>query len=291
MTMDRAWLLIFKIWNMLCQLSSSHDNDQSMVISPYMNYAPSVVIISWQWSSHGFLYLRHETCSDGCHRLITTLRAWWYPHKVWNMLLHLSSSKAMVTAWSFIPKVWTMLLQLSSSYGDNPLRYELFSVSCHHLMWTFRAWWYPPSGMKHATSVVIVSWQRSGYGDTTSDMKYAQSVLSSSDNGQIELSLIGHLVYRYIGRKYRDISIHINMLMIFFKMFKIQLEYIPIIVLLRFLYTSDLKKIYKTSSPFLITIYQQTFTVFAVCFVWKWKIGTFPIRNPEYWQIQNLLCF
>ena len=98
-------------------------------------------------------------------------------------------------------------------------------------------------------------------------MKYAQSVLSSSDNGQIELSLIGHLVYRYIGRKYRDISIHINMLMIFFKMFKIQLEYIPIIVLLRFLYTSDLKKIYKTSSPFLITIYQQTFTVFAVCFV------------------------
>ena len=54
MTMERAWLLIFKIWNMLCQLSSSHDNDQSTVISSYMNYALSVVIISWQWSSHGF---------------------------------------------------------------------------------------------------------------------------------------------------------------------------------------------------------------------------------------------
>ena len=29
----------------------------------------------------------------------------------------------------------------------------------------------------------------------------------------LELSLIGHLVYRYIGRKYSDISIYINIIL------------------------------------------------------------------------------
>ena len=33
----------------------------------------------------------------------------------------------------------------------------------------------------------------------------------------VELSLIGHLAYRYIGRKYPDISIYIDILIIFLK--------------------------------------------------------------------------
>ena len=52
-TTDRAWLFITKICNMLCQLSSSHDNGQSMVIRP-----------------------QYETCFASCHRLMTTVRGW-----------------------------------------------------------------------------------------------------------------------------------------------------------------------------------------------------------------------
>ena len=54
---------------MLRQLSSSHDNGQSMVILPYgMKHAPSVVIVSYQRSEHVYSSLRYETCSVRCHR-------------------------------------------------------------------------------------------------------------------------------------------------------------------------------------------------------------------------------
>ena len=92
MTTVRAWLFIPKIWNMLRQLSSSHDNGQSMVIHhSSMKHAPSVVIVTWQRSGHGYSSLRYETCSVSCHRDMTTVRAWLFIPKVWNMLRQLSS--------------------------------------------------------------------------------------------------------------------------------------------------------------------------------------------------------
>ena len=61
----RAWLFISKVWNMLGQVSSPHDNGQSMVIHPLdMKHAPSVV----------------------------TVRASLFIPNVWNMLRRLSSS-------------------------------------------------------------------------------------------------------------------------------------------------------------------------------------------------------
>ena len=124
MTTVRAWLFIFKVWNMLRHLSSWHDNGQSMVIHPYgMKHAPTVVIISWQRSEHGYSSLRYETCSVSCLRDMTTVRA-----------------------WLFIPKVWNMHRQLSS-WHDNGQRMVIYL-----------------KGMKHAPSVVIISWQRSEHG-------------------------------------------------------------------------------------------------------------------------------
>ena len=87
MTTVRAWVKIPKVSIMLCQLSSSHDNGQSMAIHPKgMKHAPLVVIASWQRSEHGYSSLRYETCSDSCHRDMTTVRAWVFIPKVWNML-------------------------------------------------------------------------------------------------------------------------------------------------------------------------------------------------------------
>ena len=115
MTTVRAWLFIPKVWNMLGQLSSPHDNGQSMVIHPLgmkhassvvivswqrsehgyhpwgMKHARSVVIASWQRSEHGCSSFRYETCSISCYRLMTTVRAWFFTPKIWNMLRQLSS--------------------------------------------------------------------------------------------------------------------------------------------------------------------------------------------------------
>ena len=123
MTTVRAWLFIPKIWNMPRQLSSSHDNGQSMVIHPWgMKHAPLVVIVTWQRSEHDNSSLRYETCSVSCHRLMTTVRA-----------------------WLFIPKVWNMLRQLlSPEHGYSSLRYETCSVSCHRPVTMVRAWLFIP---------------------------------------------------------------------------------------------------------------------------------------------------
>ena len=68
---------------MLRQLLSSHDNGQSMVLYPLgMKHAPTVVIVKRQRSEHGYSFLRYETCSVSCHRLMTTVRAWLYIPKV-----------------------------------------------------------------------------------------------------------------------------------------------------------------------------------------------------------------
>ena len=125
-----------------------------------MKHALSVVIVSWQRSEHGYSSLRYETCSVSCHRLMTTVRAWLFIPKVWNMLRQLFSPEhgysslryetcsvschrlvTTVRAWLFIPKVWNMLRQLSSWYDNGQ------SMVIYHLC------------MKHAPTVVIVSWQ------------------------------------------------------------------------------------------------------------------------------------
>ena len=117
MTTVRAWLFIPTVWNMIRQLSSPHDNGQSIVIHLLgIKHAPSFVIVTWQRSEHGYSSLRYETCSVSCHRLMTTVRAWLFIPKVWNMIRQLSSWLTMVRAWLFIPKVWNMLRQLSSSH-------------------------------------------------------------------------------------------------------------------------------------------------------------------------------
>ena len=70
MTTVRAWLFISKVLNMLRQLSSWHDTGQSMVIHPEgMKHAPTVDIVSWQRSEHGFYsegmnQLRHLSLSS-----------------------------------------------------------------------------------------------------------------------------------------------------------------------------------------------------------------------------------
>ena len=197
MTMVRAWWYIPQEWNMLdqllssqnncqsmviyhtcinmlCQLSSSHDNGQSMVIYPSgMNHAPSVVIVKWQRSEHGYITLRYESCSVNwivswqrseygnlshgyepcsvsCHRLMIKVRAWWYIPHVWNMLRQLPSSLDTDRAWLFIPKVINhapsvvIVSWQRSEHGNISLMYEPCSVSCHRLMTTDRAWLYTP---------------------------------------------------------------------------------------------------------------------------------------------------
>ena len=194
MTTVRAWLFISKVWNMLCQLSSPHDNGQSMVIHPSdMKHAPSVVIVTWQRSEHGYLSLRYETCSVSCHRDMTTVRAWLFISKVWNMLRQLSSfhenGQSMVIhplGIKHAPSVVIVIWQ-RSEHGYSSLKYETCFVSCHRLMTMVRAWLFIPKvwnmlrqlsswhdngqsmiiylwGMKHAPSVVIVTWQRSEHG-------------------------------------------------------------------------------------------------------------------------------
>ena len=119
MTTVRAWLFIPKVWNMLGQLSSPHDNGQSMVIHPLgMKHAPSVVIASWQRSGHSYSSLRYVTCSVSCHRLMTTVRAWLFISKVWNMLRQLLSSSDNGQSKVIYPNVWTILDQTLSS-SDN----------------------------------------------------------------------------------------------------------------------------------------------------------------------------
>ena len=104
-----------------------------------MRHALSVAIISWQRSEHGYFSLRYVTCSVRSRHLMKTVRAWKYTTHVWNMLMLMTT----VRAWLFISNVWNMLPQLSSSHG--------YGQSIHLY----------PYGMKHAPSVVFVSWKRS----------------------------------------------------------------------------------------------------------------------------------
>ena len=123
MPMDRAWLSIPQVWNMLRQLLSSLDNRRSMVIHTLgMKHAPSLVIVPWQQSEHG------DT-----------------PH-VWNTLCQLPSlhdnGQRMVMYSSgkkHAPSVVNVPRQ-RSEHGYISLRSETCSVSCHRLETADRAW-------------------------------------------------------------------------------------------------------------------------------------------------------
>ena len=151
MTTVRACLFTPKVWNMLRQLSSWHDNGQSMVIHLYgLKHASSVAIFSWQRSEHGYSSQRYETCSVSCHRLMTTVRAWLFISKIWNMLRQFSSWHENGQSMSFHPlgmKHAPLVVIASwqrSEHGYSSLRYETCSDSCHRLMTTVRAWLFIP---------------------------------------------------------------------------------------------------------------------------------------------------
>ena len=61
---------------MLLQSSLSHDNVQSIVNHTLCTkHALSVVIVPEQRSEHGHVFLKYESCSVSCHRLMPTVRA------------------------------------------------------------------------------------------------------------------------------------------------------------------------------------------------------------------------
>ena len=103
-----ARLYIPKVCKMLCQLSSSHNNGQSMVMySSGMKHAPSFVIVSSHRSEHGYISSMYETCSVSCHRLVTTVRAWFLIPKVRNILCELSSSHDNGQSMVIPPQVYS----------------------------------------------------------------------------------------------------------------------------------------------------------------------------------------
>ena len=149
MTTVRAWWYIHQEWNMLRQLSSSNDNGLSMVINhSCTRHASWVVIVTWQRSEHGNISLRYESSSVICHRLTTTVRAWWYIPQVWNMLRQLSSSKdngQSMVVYPFGMNHAQSVVIISWQRSEHVIlciKYETFSVSCHRLITTVRAWLY-----------------------------------------------------------------------------------------------------------------------------------------------------
>ena len=166
-----------------------------VVYSSGMIHAPSVVIVSCQWSEQGYSSLRYETCSVSCHRLtehcLSEVIVSWQRSEHGEISLKYSMKHApsvvivswqrsehgyipfmnetcsvrclcLITtdrAWLYIPKVWNMLGQLSSS-RDNV-----------HSMVIY------PYSINHAPSVVIISRQRSEHGYISLIYKNAQSVV------------------------------------------------------------------------------------------------------------------
>ena len=116
---------------MLRQLSSSHDNAQSMVkYTSSIKHALSAVIVSWQRSEDveiSLKYLKYEACSISFHRLMIKDRAWLFIQNICNMLCQLSSPNDIGQSKVIPPQVSDMPDQLSSSeLGNTSLRYELF---------------------------------------------------------------------------------------------------------------------------------------------------------------------
>ena len=110
---------------MLNHLSSSNDNVQNMVISPSSMKLAPSDVIV-SWQ-------RSEHGNKS------------FMYETCSLSCH--SLKTTVRAWLYISKVWIMLRHLSSSHDNS------HSMVIYH------------SSMKDAPLVVIVSWQRSEYGN------------------------------------------------------------------------------------------------------------------------------
>ena len=112
-----------------------------------MNQAWSGIIVSWQRTEHGKISFMYESCSVSCHHLMTTVRACnisllFGTCSVSHLCLMTTDSALL-----YIPKVWSMLRQLSSSNDNGQSMVKKHSC------------------MKHATSVAIVTLQRSEHGN------------------------------------------------------------------------------------------------------------------------------
>ena len=119
MTTVNAWLFILLGMKhapsvVIVTWQRSEHGNTSLI---YETYSVSF-IVTWQRSEHGYSSLRYETCPVSCNRDMTTVRAWLFIHKVWNMLVSCHRDMTTVRAWLFISKVWNMLRQLSS-WHDN----------------------------------------------------------------------------------------------------------------------------------------------------------------------------
>ena len=119
MATNRAWLLLPKVWNKLRQLSSSHDNSQSMAIPPSgMQNALSV-----------------SSAHDNGNSIVTPTSP---PPQIWNMLRSEHADIRLRYKTCFISCLCLMITIRTLFWSQT--RY----ISCHHRMTTVRAWWYPP---------------------------------------------------------------------------------------------------------------------------------------------------
>ena len=181
MTTVRAWLYIIHVWTMLCQLSSSKNIGQSMIIyhscmkhalsaaivpwqrtehgysSEGMLYAPSVVILSWQRSEHGYITFivskvakitilrigKIRALNESAGRLFRAATPVMSDSCSFRCHSFLTTDRACL----YIPKVLIMHRHLSSSHYNGQSRVIY------------------PSIMKHAPPVIIVLWQRSEHGN------------------------------------------------------------------------------------------------------------------------------
>ena len=189
---DNGQSMVIRLRYELRQLLSSHDNGQSMVISPSgMKHVPSVVTVLWQRSEHGYttqvwnILWPLVSFHDNCQSMVIPPSN--MKHSPSNIIVSWQRSEQGDTP---LPG-WHMLCQLSSSSDNGQsmvirFRYEICSVSCHHLMTGVRAKWYLHSYetcsvschrlmstvralchlLRYETCSVnfIVSWQRTEHG-------------------------------------------------------------------------------------------------------------------------------
>ena len=115
------------LWRLL---SFPHDNGLSMVLhGPDIKHATAIVVLSWQWSEHGFIWPHKETYS-GCHpHLMTTVWIWFIcPYlktmveastehglygRIKNRVATAAVLTSMVWAWYYIAPISNMRRLLS----------------------------------------------------------------------------------------------------------------------------------------------------------------------------------
>ena len=145
-----SWFYIAVERNMRRLVASLHDNGLSMILhSPNIKHAPPIVLISRQWSEHGFKWPHKETCG-GCYPLLMTMIwACFYTAPISNMLrlLSLSHGNGLI-----------MVLYCCINGNSLHMVYKAYKETCGgcclHLMTVFWAWFYiaPISNMRWVLS-------------------------------------------------------------------------------------------------------------------------------------------